>query len=105
MAVNGASLARTAAGFDISATRGSLMLLFFASCLTAFAADPLPPIDGKALVEEYFRDQTDKLTRAALADIKTLDGWKTRRPELHRQFLEMLDLWPLPPRTPLNAKV
>ena len=29
---------------------------------------------------------------------------EARRPELRREYLEMLGLWPLPERTPLNAK-
>jgi dienelactone hydrolase len=37
--------------------------------------------------------------------IRTRDDWLERRPEWRRQYLEMLGLWPLPERTPLEATV
>jgi cephalosporin-C deacetylase-like acetyl esterase len=37
--------------------------------------------------------------------INTLEDWNGRRPEVRRQFLDMLGLDPLPARTPLNARI
>jgi dienelactone hydrolase len=42
---------------------------------------------------------------ACLADVKTLEDWQRQRPELRRQFLEMMGLWPLPPRTDLKPVI
>jgi hypothetical protein len=40
-----------------------------------------------------------------LSDVRTLDDWEKRRPQLRRQLLEMLGLEPRPPRTPLKAQM
>jgi hypothetical protein len=57
------------------------------------------------MLDAYFRHQTKQIADACLADIKTRDDWIRERPELHRQFLEMMGLWPLPKRTPLKPVV
>src|SRR5262249_17630567 len=83
-------------------------LLFLVSCLTGEpAAAPLKSSTerGEKLLEAYFRRETQRLADACLTDIKTKEDWLHRRPELRQQFLEMLGLWPLPPRTALNAVV
>ena len=45
------------------------------------------------------------ISARCLTDVRTLDDWKARRPELRRQLLEMLGLDPLPSRTPLKAQI
>lgn len=45
------------------------------------------------------------ISRDQFQSIHNLDDWNRRRPEIRRQFLDMLGLDPLPPRTPLNARV
>ncbi len=45
------------------------------------------------------------ISRDQFQGINNLEDWKRRRPEVRRQFLDMLGLDPLPPRTPLNARV
>jgi hypothetical protein len=57
------------------------------------------------MLDAYFRRQVQQIADAALADIKTRDDWEKKRPELRRQFLEMMGLWPLPPRTDLKPVV
>ena len=57
------------------------------------------------MLEAYFRAETKKLADACLADIRSKEDWEKKRPELRRQFLEMMGLWPLPPRTDLKATV
>jgi hypothetical protein len=81
------------------------------ACLLLFAV-PLaaaePPADtarGDRMRDAYFRCQTRHIADAALAGVKTRADWEKQRPELHRQFLDMLGLWPLPPRTDLHATV
>jgi len=46
-----------------------------------------------------------ELSAHCLSDVRSLDDWKQRRPELRRQLLEMLGLSPLPARTPLKPKI
>src|SRR5438132_1246297 len=67
------------------------------------------PVDnvarGQKMLENYFRHQVQQIAGACLTDIKTKEDWEKKRPELRRQFLEMVGLWPLPPRTDLKPVV
>src|ERR1043166_6270509 len=45
------------------------------------------------------------MSQSCLNDIRSLDDWKNRRPELRRQLLEMLGLDPMPARTPLKPQI
>jgi hypothetical protein len=78
---------------------GSLLLV----PLAARAADDTS--HGDRLRDTYFRLQTRQIADNALADIHTLDDWKKQRGELRRQFLEMVGLWPMPERTPLEPTI
>jgi len=60
---------------------------------------------GDQLLADYFRRETALLTERCLADIKSLDDWKTRREEYRRQLQEMLGLWPMPERTDLKPVI
>jgi dienelactone hydrolase len=57
------------------------------------------------MVRDYFRRQARQIADADLRDFKTKDDWEKARPELRRQLLEMLGLWPLPPRGDLHVTV
>jgi hypothetical protein len=78
-------------------------------CLIAFplhAADaPTETARGNRLRDGYFRQQVKLIADADLADIKTRADWEKTRPEYRRQFLDMLGLCPLPPRTDLHATI
>jgi hypothetical protein len=54
---------------------------------------------------DYFRTETEKLAGTCLADVKTLEDWKARRPVYRKQLFEMLGLEPLPPRTDLKPVI
>jgi dienelactone hydrolase len=77
--------------------------------LTAFplyAADaPENMARGDCLLKAYFHQQTQLLAAADLADIKSRGDWEKKRAEYRREFLDMLGLWPLPPRTDLHATI
>jgi cephalosporin-C deacetylase-like acetyl esterase len=74
--------------------------------LPAFAADPAPDTSrGDKMIRAYFKRQVQQIADAALADVKTKADWEKKRPEMHRQFMEMLGLDPLPPRTDLKATI
>src|SRR5262249_6655663 len=88
-------------------SRRWLLLLQFAICHPSLLAAE-PPTDtsrGDRMLEGYFRRQTQQIADASLADIRTKEDWEKRRPEYHRQFLDMMGLWPLPPRTDLKPVV
>jgi dienelactone hydrolase len=83
-------------------------LVFLLSLLASrlYAADaPADTARGDRLRDAYFRDQVKRIADADLADIKTRADWEKKRPEYRRQFLDMLGLWPLPPRTDLHAAI
>lgn len=75
----------------------------------AGAADPPKkdpaPLPGKKMIQAYFQRQAKEIADSTLRDIKTKDDWERARPELRRQLLEMLGLWPPPARTDLQARV
>jgi hypothetical protein len=87
----------------------SLSFFLFVSLVTfgqslAQAAPPMLDTGrGDRMIAEYFRTETAKLRDNCFAEIKSLDDWKAKRPEYHRQLLEMLGLDPLPERTDLKA--
>lgn len=89
----------------------SRRLAVLACCLLPLslpaAAPPVvsPTAHGDRLRDDYFRRQARRLGAAALADVHSRADWERQRPELHRQFLDMMGLWPLPPRTDLKATI
>src|SRR5438105_4462536 len=82
-----------------------LALAFFCSGWL-LAADPKSETQrGEKLLDAYLRRETQGLADSCRSDVKTKEDWLRKRPELHRQFLEMLGLWPLPPRTDLKPVI
>jgi hypothetical protein len=63
------------------------------------------PTPGDATLADYFRNETAALSQGCLADVATLDDWKSKRAEYRRQLQEMLGLWPMPERTDLKPVV
>src|SRR4051812_2200957 len=86
-----------------------LLLLALPAVAVAQKREVAPPprqvFPGEAMIEDYFRAQVKQVAEKCLADLTTKEAWEKRRPELHRQFLDMMGLWPLPPRTDLKATV
>jgi dienelactone hydrolase len=78
-------------------------LLVFASAVRG--QDTAPSKPGDAMIDKFLAAETERLGRKFLDGAKTLEEWQQRRPRLHQEYLEMLGLWPLPEKTPLNAKV
>jgi len=92
---------------------------FMRSCITAAvvlasafhlvaslsAAEPVDTRRGDAMLSNYFQLQTDQLEGECLADINTLDEWKSKRDGYREQLYEMLGLSPLPERTDLKATI
>jgi dienelactone hydrolase len=54
---------------------------------------------------EYFRTETERLEGACFDGLETRAAWEAERGERRRQLLEMLGLWPMPERTPLEPVV
>ncbi|MGO8700827.1 MAG: alpha/beta hydrolase family protein [Limisphaerales bacterium] len=75
--------------------------------LTSQAAEPAEAAGarGQAMIEAFLREEAIRLDEQFLDGVSNRQQWEARRPELRRQYFEMLGLWPLPERTPLNAQI
>lgn len=78
-------------------------LLWLAS--VSLAAEPKQPLPADRALAAYFAEQTAKLQNQCLADLTTVEEWKSRRPKLLAQLREMLGLDPWPEKTDLKATV
>jgi dienelactone hydrolase len=74
---------------------------------SAFATQPagVANAEGQAMIEAFLRQEAVRLDAQFLDGVTNREQWEARRPELRRQYFEMLGLWPLPERTPLHAQV
>ena len=63
------------------------------------------PTRGDVMLSDYFRYEVGVLSSNCLANLNSLDDWKSRRAEYRRQLQEMLGLWPMPERTDLKPVV
>ncbi|MCS6852182.1 MAG: prolyl oligopeptidase family serine peptidase, partial [Gemmataceae bacterium] len=83
--------------------RRLIVVILLWSAAASSAGEPGFP--GEKMIRAYFQRQARSIADAELRDIKTRQDWDRMRPELRRQLLEMLGLWPLPPRTDLQARI
>jgi dienelactone hydrolase len=86
-------------------TRPAALLLLAAAVTSTPAADPPDTARGRKLLDAYFKAQVKDISDRCLADLTTKEDWEKKRPELRRQFFDMMGLWPLPPRTDLRTTV
>jgi cephalosporin-C deacetylase-like acetyl esterase len=83
------------------------LLLSLVPAFNFFAAEPPggTNVEARAMIEASLRQEAVWLDAPFLNGIANRQQWEARRPKLHQQYLEMLGLWPLPERTPLNAQI
>jgi hypothetical protein len=84
---------------------GSIFSLQFSH--SGRAAELHDPADqgepGDHMIQEYLRQETEKVEANFLAGIKSGADWEKARPRFRQEYFDMLGLWPLPERTPLHA--
>ena len=88
--------------------RRCCLFVLLCLCLLAPAAGPpvvSPTFHGDRIRDAYFQRQARMLGDEALAEVRTKADWERIRPRLRREFLDMMGLWPLPSRTPLEATI
>ncbi len=91
--------------------RQAIWICLIAVCLSlgcvrsAAAAEPDKPLPGDTMIEGWLQKETERLSQRFLDGAKTRAEWEERRPRLHREYLDMLGLWPLPEKTPLHAVI
>ena len=81
-----------------------LCLVLGVFLLTAATAGPAP-LEAQPGPPAYLREEARRLDAGFLAGISNRQQWEQSRPQARQEYLEMLGLWPLPERTPLNAQV
>lgn len=81
----------------------SITMIVLTSLSLGYPADE--PSLGQRMIENFMRSEALRLDANFLAGVNTKEDWERLRPALREQYLEMLGLWPLPDRTPLEAKV
>ncbi len=92
---------------------GKVAFLYAAVTLAAQSvtalAQPYAPADrgepGDEMIQAYLKAETEKLESTFLDGVATAEDWEKRRPRYKEEYLYMLGLWPLPERTPLQAKI
>jgi len=60
---------------------------------------------AQSMIQDFLKQEAVRLDAQFLDGITNRQQWEARRPELRQQYLEMLGLWPLPERTPLQPVV
>src|SRR5262245_34247714 len=69
------------------------------------AQPPAKVLPGDEVIDKFLKEDAAALSKRFLDGANTLPEWKERLPRLRQEYLDMLGLWPLPPRTPLKATV
>src|SRR5262249_19530739 len=57
------------------------------------------------MTQNHLQRVAAEMSEKCLSDIRSLEDWRAKRPELRRRLLEMLGLDPLPSRTPLKVQI
>ncbi len=82
------------------------VFILMCCCGSAVAqAQPASLSFGDAVIESHLTLEAARLSEHVHEGAETKEDWEAKRPELKREFFDMLGLWPLPERTALNAKV
>src|SRR6266581_4762573 len=83
----------------------SLVVLLFVAGFVVAAEKPEDTKHGDEMIDKYLANLTKEVSGRFLDGAKTRDEWEKKLPRLRREYLDMLGLWPLPEKTPLQAKV
>ena len=79
----------------------AILVLLVVRLPTASAADT----DSQMSIVNFLKQEAVRLDSRFLEGITNRQQWEALRPQLREEYLDMLGLWPLPERTPLEAKV
>ena len=57
------------------------------------------------MMVNYLRAGAEGLHARSSDDLRSAEDWRKRRPQLYEEYMYMLGLWPMPPKTPLSATI
>ena len=60
---------------------------------------------GDDMIQAYLRSETEAIHSRFLENVKSREDWQSRLPRYRKEYLYMLGLDPMPPKTPLRAAV
>jgi dienelactone hydrolase len=93
----------------VKAPARALLFVLFATSIIAVSGQEYSQPDrgepGDEMIQAYLKAEAEKIEADFLGNIKTAEDWQRERPRLVQEYYEMLGLWPLPDRTPLNATI
>ena len=82
------------------------MLLIVVLCGSVANAQLDSPITfGDAVIDAHLTTETARLSEHIHEGAESREAWEAKRARLRQEYFDMLGLWPLPERTPLNAKI
>jgi cephalosporin-C deacetylase-like acetyl esterase len=80
----------------------AVVALTHPACHAADAKDESLP--GDRMVRANLKEDVERIGEGVLGGIRSAADWERIRPELSRQYLDMLGLEPMPEKTPLKAQ-
>jgi dienelactone hydrolase len=80
----------------------AILIIFITS---TNAAGPSDTRTGDEMIDQYLAGRTREVGARFLDGAATRVEWEKKAPRLRREYLDMLGLWPLPERTPLQVTV
>lgn len=60
---------------------------------------------GDTMIQAYLAQETRKIEADFLTGIKSGEDWNRARPRFRQEYFDMLGLWPIPEKTPLQATI
>ena len=60
---------------------------------------------GDLMIQNYLEQETGKIEADFLGSVRSAEDWSQARPQFLQEYFDMLGLWPLPERSPLQATV
>ncbi len=87
------------------ASRLSIVLLLLIPVVVMAQSKPSDSTFGDTVIERHLTLEAARLGERVHEGANSKEEWEAKRSDLKQQFFDMLGLWPLPERTPLNAKV
>ncbi|MFO0891754.1 MAG: prolyl oligopeptidase family serine peptidase [Isosphaeraceae bacterium] len=73
--------------------------------LPSLAQEALIPPRGDGMIEAYLARRTAEISSRPIGGAASREHWEAMRPRLKRELYDMLGLWPIPERTPLEAAI